>query len=210
MIVSIRGPVGDLSHTRWSGNQPVDVRALASALEVLDPDSTGTAPGSNGENLVEMIHRFQRLFMKRTDGRVDPGGRTLRALNRLLGGKSIVISLKREVLKAMQGGKRIFLFDSASGSTAHPTPPGLFQVYRKHKVYRSKTYDVQMDYAMFFHRGYAIHMAYGVAVTSFLKYGGYESIGSHGCVRLSETNAKQLFEWTPMQAPVLVWPERKK
>ena len=33
---------------------------------------------------------------------------------------------------------------------------------------------------------------------------GFDSFGSHGCVRLTESDAKALFEWTPLHTLVEV------
>ncbi|WP_444996219.1 L,D-transpeptidase [Aliikangiella sp. IMCC44359] len=33
---------------------------------------------------------------------------------------------------------------------------------------------------------------------------GFDSLGSHGCVRLSEDNARALFNWAPMHTPVFI------
>lgn len=66
-----------------------------------------------------------------------------------------------------------------------------------------------MDYAMFIYKGIAIHMAYMVAPMSYLKRFGIDCFGSHGCIRLSEDDAKSLFKWALMGTPVKVlkWSE---
>ncbi len=60
-----------------------------------------------------------------------------------------------------------------------------------------------MNYAMFFSRdGKAIHEAIGVGVTSYLRFLGVTSLGSHGCVRLSSEHAATMFAWTPVGTKV--------
>ncbi len=118
-------------------------------------------------------------------------------------GKRISVNLDRQILQAFDNNKLVYEFDCVSGDQDHPTDKGRFQVFRKHRKYTSKTYKVPMDYAMFFTKdGKAIHMSHVVGLSSYLKFFGIESIGSHGCVRLSEEDAKKLFDWTPMHTSV--------
>ena len=121
--------------------------------------------------------------------------------------KHIKVLLDRQVLIAYDADKEVFCFDCASGDRSHPTPPGQYQILRKHPIYRSKKYDVQMDYAMFFSRdGKAIHKSHAVGPISYLKYFNFHWFGSHGCVRLAEGDAKTLFEWTPVGTRVEIAP----
>ncbi len=117
-------------------------------------------------------------------------------------GKKIIVDLDRQILYAVEGKKIVLKLDCASGDKDNPTPLGSFKIYRKHKKYVSKTYNVHMDNAMFFYKGYAIHQAHVVGVTSLLKSWGVDYFGSHGCVRLSESDVSKLFEWTPMTTKV--------
>ncbi len=52
--------------------------------------------------------------------------------------------------------------------------------------------------------GKAIHQSNAVGLTSVLKDLGFNQLGSHGCVRLAEENARKLFDWAPMNTPVFV------
>ena len=119
--------------------------------------------------------------------------------------KKIVVKLDRQVLQAYDGDELAYEFDCATGDKDHPTTPGLFAVFRKHRYYRSKTYNAQMDFAMFFSKdGKAIHESHAVGVTSYLRFLGVTSVGSHGCVRLSSEDAATMFAWTPMGTKVYV------
>lgn len=118
--------------------------------------------------------------------------------------KRIVVDLTRQVLLAYDGDKLVYQFDCATGDRENPTPPGRFQISRKHRFYTSHTYHVPMNYAMFFNQGIAIHQAYLVMTVSYLKFAGLDSFGSHGCVRLSEHHARILFDWTPINTSVEV------
>jgi lipoprotein-anchoring transpeptidase ErfK/SrfK len=119
--------------------------------------------------------------------------------------KKIVVKLGAQLLHAMEHNDVVAEFDCVTGDEDHPTDVGRFQIFRKEKNCYSKKYSAQMDYAMFFTEdGKAIHMGRAVGLCSYLKYFGADSIGSHGCVRLDEDDAKWLFAWAPMHTPVIV------
>jgi len=204
--IKLSSPVGKLSQTKKRGNLPNEVKTIKGTLQKLGIYTGVSIDETVNDLFVKSIRTFQSLYMAQPDGRIDPGGGTLRRINELAGGKAIVVNLNRQILNAFSKLSQTYNFDCASGDVNHRTPPGYYRIYRKHKTYRSKTYDAQMDYAMFFHRGYAIHMAHIVGVTSFLKWSGFDSLGSHGCVRLAESDAQKLFGWAPMQTPVVVLP----
>lgn len=75
--------------------------------------------------------------------------------------KKITISLVKQKLLAYNGEDKFLDIPCVSGDAAHPTPKGKFKVLEKHLIYRSKTYDAQMNYALrlttsgiFIHEGY--------------------------------------------------------
>jgi lipoprotein-anchoring transpeptidase ErfK/SrfK len=74
-------------------------------------------------------------------------------------------------------------FSIRGGSTQFPTPTGAFQIEWKSRNWWSKQWDAPMPYAMFFRNGSAIHVG---------SMNGY----SHGCVRVNESTARQLFAVT--------------
>ncbi len=66
------------------------------------------------------------------------------------------------------------------------TPTGTFAPERLAEVYHSKKYDnAPMPHAIFFYYGFAIHGSYET------KHLGHPA--SHGCVRISPTNAAKLY-----------------
>jgi len=121
--------------------------------------------------------------------------------------KRIAVFLQQQRLEAWDGGAKKFAFDCVTGDRDHPTEPGLFQVIRKDRLHHSHTYNVDMHYALFFTTdGKAIHQYHGVlplALVRALKSGS-DWFGSHGCVRLTEADAKSLFDWTPLHTPVQI------
>ena len=119
--------------------------------------------------------------------------------------RRIEVFLGRQVLIAYEGAKKVFEFDCATGDRKHPTGTGTFKIIRKHRTYTSMKYKVPMDYAMFFTTdGKAIHKSQMVGPISYLKYAGLNYFGSHGCVRLADSDARALFDWAPMDTPVVV------
>jgi lipoprotein-anchoring transpeptidase ErfK/SrfK len=136
---------------------------------------------------------------------MDPALVQLKRGRKPKSGKKIQVDLNRQNLYAFDKGVQIYSFNCVSGDKHHPTPIGNFSVLRKHKTYTSKKYRVPMNYAMFFKdTGEAIHQAYSVGLSSYLKRWGVSYIGSHGCVRLAENDASTLFAWTPLGTPVLI------
>lgn len=81
------------------------------------------------------------------------------------------------------------------------TDKGTFKIREKFLRYRSGNYNVQMDYAMFFtpdRKGFhQYHGAMPVALLRNAKRHITDFVGSKGCVRLREADAKALYEWTP-------------
>jgi lipoprotein-anchoring transpeptidase ErfK/SrfK len=116
------------------------------------------------------------------------------------GKKKISIFLATQKLQAFEGATKKFEFDCVTSASDYPTVPGTFHISRKDRVHRSAKYNAQMNFAMFFSAdGKAIHQYHGIAPLSLvrtLKSGVSDWFGSHGCVRLSEDDARALFDWT--------------
>lgn len=137
--------------------------------------------------------------------------------------KRIVVNLWREVVVAFDGDTPIYTFDCVSGDQNHQTEEAEENIAGigtvglisgdvvKHKIIRkerwcySHKYEAQMNYAMFFTSdGKAIHQGTAVGLLSYLKYMDIGNVGSHGCVRLSEDHAAQLYTWAPIGTRVIV------
>jgi lipoprotein-anchoring transpeptidase ErfK/SrfK len=122
-------------------------------------------------------------------------------------GKKILVHLSTQTVQAMENGLQVYQFDCVSGDSSHATNKGSFRVIRKEHPYRSKTYDVQMNYALFFTAdGKALHQYHGIMPLSLLRTmkSGTDWIGSHGCVRLSESDASALYKWAALNTVVVV------
>lgn len=124
------------------------------------------------------------------------------------GGKQILVDLASQTVEAIENGERKYLFDCVTGDQTHPTNKGTFHITLKHRIHRSTKYNAQMNYAMFFTAdGKAIHQYHGIVPLSMVrvaKSGVSDFFGSHGCVRLNEENAAELFEWAPLNTKVTV------
>jgi lipoprotein-anchoring transpeptidase ErfK/SrfK len=119
--------------------------------------------------------------------------------------KEIRVFTERQVLVASENGEEIFSFDIVTGRGEKETTAGRFKIFRKHEKYTSKTYGSEMPYTMFFTKdGKAIHGTTMATLRSYLHSYLTESVGSEGCVGLTDDNAKALFDWAPVGTPVIV------
>lgn len=119
--------------------------------------------------------------------------------------KYIVVSLNTRILEAFDGSCRQYRFDCLIGREGHRTTAGRYRIQRKHRDYRSRTYNAPMNFAMFFSSdGKAIHESENFYLRNVGMSFGCDSCGSHGCVGLSHDNAETLFNWTPVGTRVIV------
>jgi lipoprotein-anchoring transpeptidase ErfK/SrfK len=119
--------------------------------------------------------------------------------------KEIRVNVDEQTLTALENGKSVYTFDIVSGKPDKETLVGTFKIVRKHEKYVSKTYGSEMPYTMFFTvDGKAIHGTNMATLRSYLHTYLTESVGSQGCVGLTDDNAKLLFDWAPVGTPVVV------
>jgi L,D-transpeptidase catalytic domain len=175
------------------------------------PSAYLATDGNPTDAFFDVIKRFQRFAVgsKKPDGKIDPGGVTYRALAAQLLRKRILVSLDAQMLWAVQDGRVKFEFPCATGDSSHPTDKGIFPIFRKRETHVSSTYNVPMNYAMFFTQdGKAVHQYHGMlglTAVRFMKTTVSDMFGSHGCVRLEQQNANSLFNWTPLHTEVHVF-----
>ena len=65
---------------RGGDNRKGDTRKIQRLLNLIFPAHRLVVDGLCGVKTIRRIERFQRRFMRKTDGRVDPGGRTLKRM----------------------------------------------------------------------------------------------------------------------------------
>ena len=115
------------------------------------------------------------------------------------GNKKIIVIIDTQILLAMEGTKIVYEYDVVTGRPKKETHPGDYRISRKFKDYTSKTYGSPMPYSMFFSKdGKAIHGTQWATIRSYLHAYLTESVGSQGCVGLTEEDAKILFAWAPI------------
>lgn len=119
--------------------------------------------------------------------------------------KEIQVFIEQQVLVALENGEEIYSFDVVTGRHGKETTAGKYHIFRKHEKYTSKTYGSEMPYTMFFTEdGKAIHGTQMATLRSYLHSYLSDSVGSQGCVGLTDDNAKALFEWAPVGTAVVV------
>ena len=122
--------------------------------------------------------------------------------------RHIVVNLDEQMVRAFEDDNQVYEFICVSGDDEHPTDKGTFKIFEKRHPYRSHTYNVEMDYAMFFTEdGKALHQYHGpvpLEVVRTMKQNVSEWFGSHGCVRLEEEAARTLYEWAPLNTKVTI------
>ncbi len=124
--------------------------------------------------------------------------------------KEIRVFIDKQLLIATDNDNEIYRYDIVTGKDGKETTAGIYQIFRKHEKYTSKTYGSEMPYTMFFTEdGKAIHGTQMATLRSYLHKYLTESVGSQGCIGLTDDNAKALFEWAPIGTPVVVIKEEK-
>jgi lipoprotein-anchoring transpeptidase ErfK/SrfK len=95
------------------------------------------------------------------------------------------VDLSDQQMNVYVDGKLKHSWSIASGRSGFETPTGNYRPQRLERDWYSRQYDdAAMPYSVFFKAGYAIH-------------GGYGRMGrpaSHGCIRLTTSNAAKLFK----------------
>ena len=121
------------------------------------------------------------------------------------GDKAILVYIDQQKLFAFEDYKLVHEFDVVTGRPEKETVTGKFKITRKVKDYTSKKYDAPMPYSMFFSEdGNAIHGTAWATLRSYVHTYVTESVGSMGCVGLTEADAKVLFEWAPIGTSIAI------
>lgn len=119
--------------------------------------------------------------------------------------KEILVYIDQQILVAMENGKEVYSFDVVTGREGKETTAGKYKIFKKHEKYTSKKYGSEMPYTMFFSKdGKAIHGTQMATLRSYLHSYLTESVGSQGCIGLTDDNAKAMFDWAPVGTPVIV------
>ena len=122
--------------------------------------------------------------------------------------KAILVNVNDQILYAVDNFRIVYEFDVITGQPGKETTPGKFTIFKKIEDYTSKKYKAPMPYTMFFSKdGKAVHGTKWATLRSYLHVYVTESVGSMGCVGLTEDDARELFGWAPVGTPVLILDE---
>ena len=170
------------------------------------------APGGNPSEQFDLIHRYTRLHIYATaevDGhrwyQVGPDEwvhqfRVAKVLpierpEDVTTEKWVSIDLYEQVVVAYEGDQPVFSTLVATGLPRWPTYEGTFNIYyrnpREHMSWGTVGDDFysleEVPWTMYFDHGRALHGAYW--------HDGFGYRRSHGCVNMSITDAKWLYDW---------------
>ena len=96
------------------------------------------------------------------------------------------IDLAQQKMVVSEGGKARYTWPISSGTSEFPTPRGTFHPQWTAKMWYSRKYDnAPMPHAVFINGGVAVHATFHT--------GSLGRPASHGCIRLSPSNAKTFY-----------------
>ena len=135
----------------------------------------------------ELYYRSQRVQIQKEVWKLEARERELeRKLSSFPGDVYINIDKSRQTMDVYKGNQLIYSWLCSTGRAGYVTPYGDFNPYHAVKMHYSKQWDNSpMPYSVFFHHGFAIHG------TNYVRSLGRRA--SHGCVRLSERNARKIY-----------------
>jgi N-acetylmuramoyl-L-alanine amidase len=158
----------------------------------------GAIDGTFGDDTRSAVVAFQGWERIDRDGVVGP--QTRRALRyarvpqpwlRLR--RALEIDLSRQVLLVVERGALRRAIHVSSGALS-ATPKGRFTVVRRMRDSWSRPFHLWLPYALYFHRGFAIH-AFPIVPNH---------PASHGCIRIPLEDARFVFRAAPLGTPVLI------
>lgn len=189
---------------------------------ILEDTESKKTPGTDGINTGHQLKRFDVFYVYQTTriGEVDwyliapDEWIEMRYFSKanfnplspqgVDNGRWIEIDLQQQVLMVYDQGNLIFATLVSTGAKPFYTQPGLFKIYKKlEKEYMS--YGDPSDYyyledvpwTMYFDQSRALHGAY------WHSFFGYPR--SHGCVNLSISDSRWLYNWAQEGDYVYVW-----
>jgi len=99
----------------------------------------------------------------------------------------VVISKRHQTMEVYQDGELLDVWPVSTARKGYSTPSGTFNVQSMESMHYSRLYDMSpMPWSIFFNGNIAIHGTPHIS--------GLGSPKSHGCVRLSPSNAAILYD----------------
>ena len=156
---------------------------------------------ANGLNNVNRVYAGQRLVIPNRSGApvpsAPPPGPSTPPSSSI--GKEIVVVLHEQRVYAYENGKLVRSTLASTGIARYPTRVGQFRIYVKYLATLMTGpgyYLPNVPYTMYYSGGYALHGTYW--------HSNFGRPMSHGCVNLPTTEARWLYEWTPVGTLVTV------
>lgn len=96
------------------------------------------------------------------------------------------VNISTQTMVVSHNGQVKYKWSVSTGRKGYSTPTGSYSAKWLSRHHRSRKYNnAPMPYAVFYHRGYAVHATYDTKRLG--------RVASHGCVRLSPENAAKFF-----------------
>lgn len=96
------------------------------------------------------------------------------------------VNISTQTMVVSHNGQVKYKWPVSTGRKGYSTPTGTYSAKWLSRHHRSRKYNnAPMPYAVFYHRGYAVHATYDTKRLG--------RVASHGCVRLSPENAAKFF-----------------
>jgi L,D-transpeptidase catalytic domain/Putative peptidoglycan binding domain len=175
------------------------VASLQQRLIMLGYLEHGEVDGVFGDKTWHAVVALQGWEQIARDGVVGP--RTRRALRHARRPqpwrrvrRALEIDQARQVLLVIERGEVRLAVHASTGASKFATPVGRFTVIRRERMSWSLRYHVWLPYALYFHRGWAIHASRIVP----------DQPASRGCVRIPVEEAPFVFRASPLGTPVLI------
>ena len=168
------------------------------ALGYLDPSGVDGVDGPATQTAVVAFQKWQRL--PRTG---VPDARTLSALataqrptpiTKGPAGRRLEVLVDRQVLLAIQDNQVVRTIAVSTGKPSTPTILGSFNVYAKYPKWWSVPFRDWLLWALPFSGGFAVHQYPDVPTEA----------ASHGCVRVTQYDAKWVYDFASVGTPVHV------
>lgn len=179
------------------GSRGAGVRTLQSALVRLTYLPSWAVDGVYGTRTWHAVVAFQGWSGLTRDGVAGP--RTLAALTHARrptpwsSAEGIEIHIAQQVMLLVRGGRVQRAIHVSTGMPGWPTPVGHFRVQSRSTLSWSVPFQTWMPLAQYFYDGYAMH--------EYPEVPAYPA--SHGCVRISESEASTV--WSFGRIGMRVW-----